>query len=260
MPRRVIRKNRKYGKKRSSRRVSGYNPAGDKNGPGVFGSVVKKSPLQFARRKDLTYLTPKLGRVGCMPQSLYTQHRYCEEISLSSDNITGYTGSQYEFRLNSLFDPNLTGVGHQPQGFDQMAALYASYRVYKVDIYLRVTAISHSNLYLATKITPFHTAYNLGLKQQSEILEQSNCNCYDGFVGNVVQLNNVYIADIEGQKRQAVFDDLLFRAKIDTNPANVSIFGIAMGSTDLVTGAAMKVMVGFTFHTMWSDLQPLPQS
>jgi hypothetical protein len=33
------------------------------------------------------------------------------------------------FRLNSLFDPDYTGVGAQPLGFDQWAALYGSYRV-----------------------------------------------------------------------------------------------------------------------------------
>jgi len=35
------------------------------------------------------------------------------------------------FNMNSLFDPDQTGVGHQPYGFDQLAALFAHYRVYK---------------------------------------------------------------------------------------------------------------------------------
>lgn len=37
----------------------------------------------------------------------------------------------HQFRLNSLFDPDLTGVGTQPVGFDQYAALYEKYRVYE---------------------------------------------------------------------------------------------------------------------------------
>lgn len=33
------------------------------------------------------------------------------------------------FRANSLFDPDFTGVGAQPLGFDQWSALYSTYRV-----------------------------------------------------------------------------------------------------------------------------------
>jgi len=35
----------------------------------------------------------------------------------------------YQWRTNSLFDPNFTGTGHQPYGFDQMKTYYASYLV-----------------------------------------------------------------------------------------------------------------------------------
>lgn len=34
-----------------------------------------------------------------------------------------------KINLNSLFDPDLSAVGHQPYGFDQLAALYNRYRV-----------------------------------------------------------------------------------------------------------------------------------
>lgn len=35
----------------------------------------------------------------------------------------------YVFNLNSVFDPNRTGIGHQPYGFDTMASIYNRYRV-----------------------------------------------------------------------------------------------------------------------------------
>jgi hypothetical protein len=34
--------------------------------------------------------------------------------------------------LNSLFDPDTSGIGHQPVGFDQLMALYEDYVVYGV--------------------------------------------------------------------------------------------------------------------------------
>lgn len=39
------------------------------------------------------------------------------------------TAGTYLFNLSSLFDPNFTGVGHQPTGFDQFMAMYEQYLV-----------------------------------------------------------------------------------------------------------------------------------
>lgn len=41
-------------------------------------------------------------------------------------------GASYSFAINNCFDPNFTGAGSQPLGFDQYAALYGRYRVLKV--------------------------------------------------------------------------------------------------------------------------------
>jgi hypothetical protein len=48
-------------------------------------------------------------------------------------------------RLNSLVDPNATGTGHQPYGFDQLAAIYAKYRVLNCHVELRFTTPGAAN-------------------------------------------------------------------------------------------------------------------
>jgi hypothetical protein len=55
----------------------------------------------------------------------YSQHQ----------NVTCTTGivNDYQFRLNSIFDPDLSGTGHQPYGYDTFATLYNRYRVFKCD-------------------------------------------------------------------------------------------------------------------------------
>jgi hypothetical protein len=40
---------------------------------------------------------------------------------------------EYIYRLNSVFDPDETGVGGQPAGFDQLKTLYGRYRVMAVE-------------------------------------------------------------------------------------------------------------------------------
>lgn len=52
--------------------------------------------------------------------------RYCEEVAINGGVATfGFN----TFSMNSLFDPNTTGTGHQPMGFDQLAAIYNRYIV-----------------------------------------------------------------------------------------------------------------------------------
>lgn len=69
-------------------------------------------------RKSLRMVTSKRAP---MPLRYKTKLRYCEGI-----NLTGTSGaiSQYVFRANGLYDPNYTGTGHQPKGFDQLMAIY----------------------------------------------------------------------------------------------------------------------------------------
>jgi hypothetical protein len=52
--------------------------------------------------------------------------KYCEVVTFS---ITAGSTSHQAFRANSIYDPNLTGTGHQPLGRDQLAEMYDHYEV-----------------------------------------------------------------------------------------------------------------------------------
>lgn len=65
-----------------------------------------------------------------VPPILKTQLRY----STSLLTITSATGQgEYQMNVQDLYDPDRTGAGHQCMGFDELAALYDSYRVEKCD-------------------------------------------------------------------------------------------------------------------------------
>lgn len=53
---------------------------------------------------------------------------------------------EYVYRLNSLFDPDQSGVGGQPDGFDQLKALYGRYRVMAVDVEVQAVGQSANGL------------------------------------------------------------------------------------------------------------------
>lgn len=60
------------------------------------------------------------------PDRIRTKLQYQDVIQLSAS--AGSPGI-WQFRMNSLQDPDYTGVGHQPQWYDQLSAVYSYYRV-----------------------------------------------------------------------------------------------------------------------------------
>ena len=56
------------------------------------------------------------------PDRLRTKLHYCDVVSLSAS--AGSPGI-WQFRMNNMFDPDVTAVGHQPQWYDQLSAVYS---------------------------------------------------------------------------------------------------------------------------------------
>ncbi len=75
------------------------------------------------RIKALSSSMTRQGNVG-FPRSLVVKMKYCAKFSI---NTTAFNSLQW--RLNSIFDVDLTGVGHQPMYHDQFALIYNLYRV-----------------------------------------------------------------------------------------------------------------------------------
>jgi hypothetical protein len=93
---------------------------------------------------------PSHGSYTTRESSLWTflePHKYVtfHYAEVFTNSVLTVTGSQQIMNLNSLFDPNRTGTGHQPYGFDQLAALYNRYRV--LSTRWRVTFGSQSGTY-----------------------------------------------------------------------------------------------------------------
>lgn len=89
----------------------------------------KGKTKQFALQKPVIQRGP-----NPFPREYHVRMHYSHWTGLTSPATTLAGG--ITFRLNSLFDPDQTGVGHQPYQFDQLSVLYNKAIVYaaKVDI------------------------------------------------------------------------------------------------------------------------------
>lgn len=99
----------------------------------------KKKKFSGNRSRPVDAFFGGTDRLGMPRGSDYTVHvnaigfpdryRCYLKYSEMSVNFTGSATPAAQVYRSSLFDPNLTGVGHQPQYFDQLAAVYGRYCV-----------------------------------------------------------------------------------------------------------------------------------
>lgn len=61
-----------------------------------------------------------------LPSRYSCRLRYVDEISINSDSGVVKV---HDFRANDLYDPNCTGAGHQPMGFDTLTQNYDHFTV-----------------------------------------------------------------------------------------------------------------------------------
>jgi hypothetical protein len=71
---------------------------------------------------------PALRGRSIVPDTIRVVLPFEDHLTLTSET-TANLATVNSYRLNSIYDPDYTGAGHQPLGFDQYAALYGKYLV-----------------------------------------------------------------------------------------------------------------------------------
>lgn len=94
-----------------------------------------------------------------MPQIKRARLRYTTTIDLDPSVSTPFV--RYTFRANDLYDPDATGTGQQPMGYDQLAAFYPTWAV--VGSRIRVKMYS-------TDVNPVQIPCLYGVSTNNDIL------------------------------------------------------------------------------------------
>lgn len=97
----------------------------DGSGYGYPSSAYRLRPA-YKSWPSSNAITRQIGHSGAIvPDRLFTKLKYTQVLQGGAASFL-----RQVFRGNSVFDPDFTGGGNQPAGFDQLATLYAYYRVY----------------------------------------------------------------------------------------------------------------------------------
>ena len=182
---------------------------------------------------------------------------YTSERKTLSGAIGGIVGAVHEWGLNCCFDPDLTGAGHQPMGFDQMAALWKTYRVWKVDFKIRAIAgtafpfiaaqVNNSQVPSGTVTGQPYTTLNERTNCAVKIIEDPN---------DSVVYGSFMMSGIEGK---SIFDDN-YTATSSGNPGNKIKLVVGCGDAQDKNDASVEYYIELNFHVTFFNRVSLGQS
>jgi len=178
--------------------------------------------------------------------------KYFDLVQINPSLGGGVSG--YSFRLNSVFDPDYTGIGHQPRGFDQFAALYSEYVV----LSSKIKIIPTLNSGTANPVT-------VGIAVDPDSSIQTNIYDYVEFgKGRYItiagpsqgQKENVLTMSYSSRKywNQSPYNNEDQRALMTANPSNVTYGHIwAAGTEGSYDPANIYIQVEISYLVSFTD-------
>ncbi len=196
-----------------------------------------------------------------MPQMLKTKMRYAAVVALTNGGITGVFGTEYVFRLNSLFDPDLTSTGHQPYGFDQLSLFYGSYRVHGCTVSLEFHSSDADDNICAFTVQSGQNTTALG---GSSLIAQERQSVLSRNVpingeNRWKHVERFPIHKITGLPRQLVDFNPDYAANTGSNPSEQCYLRMAMGTT-ATTSSTVKVNVFLEYDAVLYNRLSVPAS
>lgn len=192
-----------------------------------FSGAVSRRRRSYSRRRrrakaySILNLAPKHGR---MARLVYV------ETGLQLQPIVSAIG-HYTFAANSIFDPNVTGIGHQPRLHDDFQALYNRYCVVgaKIEVTFRQTTNTIDNAAVRVGInkrqsdqTTFAGTTTAVQVLEQEYLKTYNMNAFDHSTSMKTCVARWSLKnDAKGKGR---IEDSLFSAQFGANPATLWYF------------------------------------
>lgn len=241
----------------SRKRLGGRNSLTWGVGANARSIASKPKGPTFNYSKYNKTIGPNLLSCRFLPQRMFTTHRFGQQVSMFTNNVTGLSENPTVFYLNDLFTPQAS-VSLQPMGRDQMAVLYKHYLVYKVEIQLRPVLVSAQDACAVGRVQGSQSVgsgFTMNAKYPREFQDQGNCVIIPGNLNGAgdVWKQEFYIADIEGVSRTHVFNDLYYGAAVGASPNRRPILEVVCASFNGTTSTNCELAVDIIYHAVWTN-------
>lgn len=195
----------------------------------------------------------------------YAQRYICKMKYAESVTVTtgGGTNARYAFNLNSIFDPNRTGTGHQPYGHDQAQTIYNRYRVIGCKWAVSVSNISNTIQYQNCQLSALPANTDSGFVLNSEIRENPRARYLVQSTQAPVRTLTGYvdIKSLMGRNKSQYMADDNYQAQFGASPSELAVLNIQAGNlADLPETQTYAFMVELVYTVECFDGKVLPAS
>lgn len=212
---------------------------------------------RYNKKKSGNKVTTTIVKTPGFSDQCYVKLKYAEELHVydSISHLMNYT-----FRGNSCYDPNYTGIGHQPMYYDQYSLIYNRYRVMGCKI--KVNLINKSAGAAAYVVLQSGTDHSVSTTM-TELLEQSRAH-----ICKTIPVASRYPVVIKGYtstrkalglNKKQIFDED-FSALTTTNPQQLWYQNLQFQSVDAATLVDVYAMVSVTYYVQFFDRKNMTQS
>jgi len=212
-------------------------------------ALSKKNRIKTARSLEL-----------CMfPPSKTVVLRYCDNFAVTS--TVGVMASQ-KFRCNSIYDPDYTGVGHQPMFHDQYALFYNHYRVTSAKIKVQ-WCLATANDATSPYMIGIHTSDDLTIPLDYQTIVE-NKRGVTKYIARYTNMPNTFEMSYsfngskffgdkaKGDSTQSVFG---------SDPAELAYFNVWVQSADQVSSVSpIRGIVTIDYTCVLSEPKDVAQS
>lgn len=190
------------------------------------------------------------------PRQLTMSHKYVENVQVSSS--TGIMG-KYLWSCNGLYDPNITGGGHQPMYFDQLAALYDHYVVTqsKIQVWIQTQTAASTGFICGININDDATVTGTSATETAESAQSTLT-----VVGYAPSAPKYMTATWNAKKVFA--GDPLTNTELQgtsaANPTEVSNYVVFWQHFNSTVAVAVDIVVQITYTATWKELKDISAS
>lgn len=212
----------------------------------------KRRRLYRAKRKAIRRGKPSkisIKQPSGLPDRLFVKLRY-NQTALFSDAVGGVP-KYYIYSGNSVYDPDITGTGHQPYLYDQWTTLYSAYRCHgskiRVNVWNNATGSTNSQVMCTVAALPQTTV----LSTADEYREMPHTRrCYTSLYRPHTATKWFYMTPqkVYGITKYNALGDHNWQAGIASSPSSQFSWQVYLQPVDMASTWACYVMVDIIYY------------